>query len=51
MEKAGLISHRNVDKLYKILLEFDQQLAMTVKHYTATRGLRPTGENMNTVTE
>ncbi|XP_038134764.1 caspase-8-like [Cyprinodon tularosa] len=33
MEKAGLISNRNVRELHVLLLEFDRQLAMTVENY------------------
>lgn len=49
MEKAGLLSHRNVDKLHEILLEFDRQLAMTVEHYRATRGFLPTAPPLEQV--
>ncbi|XP_044074943.1 caspase-8 isoform X2 [Siniperca chuatsi] len=34
MEKTGLLSDKNLRELYTILQELDQQLALTVKHYS-----------------
>ncbi|KAM4557729.1 caspase-8 [Fundulus diaphanus] len=43
MEKAGLISDKNVAELHSLLLESDRQLATTVEDYTNSLRLSATG--------
>uniref|UniRef100_A0A3Q2PV92 Caspase-8 n=1 Tax=Fundulus heteroclitus TaxID=8078 RepID=A0A3Q2PV92_FUNHE len=43
MEKAGLISNKNVNELHLLLLEFDRELAKIVEDYMKSLRLSPTG--------